>query len=266
MLKSGSEGKPSESAPRKSRPGPFVHEDDDEAPISLDVEQAPPLTAARKAQPLRELSPNASQRSESAAQAATKDQDKECFEKSSGDTPTGSPAKRPAQAPDRQSPSKENIAQPMQKLTSDLATLINHSRVGPGQVARVEPQKRKHRPLGRNLSGTSLCNRSGSASASPALPDGVPEEEVQYSEADGFAPSKQETVLPPSTQLGYDSPEAEELRKQMSLKMGGKMMDEDAGKHVASVGTVRDSEGVARSAATGAARAAGARKGMRART
>ena len=46
--------------------------------------------------------------------------------------------------------------------------------------------------------------------------------------------------LPPGTQLGYETPEAEAHRLQMSKKMGTKLQDDLGLKRVASVGTVKD--------------------------
>jgi hypothetical protein len=67
----------------------------------------------------------------------------------------------------------------------------------------------------------------------------LPAEVPESLEADGFNTAK-EVPLPPSTQLGYETPEAEAHRLQMSKKMGTKLQDDHGMKRVASVGTVKD--------------------------
>ena len=129
-------------------------------------------------------------------------------------------------------------ARPRHGLTADLADLLNTSVASrPGSAAGPgPPQKRKARPLGRAPSG--ISNRSASVQSerqSPALPS-----DIVDSAADGFGTSR-EAPMPPSTQLGYETPEAEAHRQQMSKKMGTKLQDDSGLRRLASLGTVKDS-------------------------
>ena len=75
-------------------------------------------------------------------------------------------------------------------------------------------------------------------------------------EADGFNAAR-EAPLPPSTQLGYETPEAEAHRLQMSKKMGTKLQDDHGMKRVASVGTVKDTTSGGEAAVSGRVRGKG---------
>ena len=79
-------------------------------------------------------------------------------------------------------------------------------------------------------------------------------EEPEASEADGFNKTK-EAPLPPSTQLGYETPEAEAHRLQMSKKMGTKLQDDSGLTRLASVGTVKDTAIISQSNVGGKLRA-----------
>ncbi|KAM3423198.1 hypothetical protein BST61_g648 [Cercospora zeina] len=227
------------SAKASTSAGPFIHEDSDDEGAVLALDDPPRVrrTIAQKPQPLREISLN-----ESVGAA---------------DPVPGLEKPQSAAAP--QSPSRPNSpAKDVQKLTSDLAALVRQRIDSAGQEGLHEPQKRKNRPLGRNLSGTSLSNASSRLvpADSAILSEGC--------EADGFAPPSKPASAPPGTQLGYDSPDAEAARIQMSKKMGV-AVEENTGFRIASMGTVKDSEGLHRSH-MGAAAAAGGRTKARSRT
>lgn len=284
MLKPVSASGPSEPAPKKPRTGPFVHEDDDVndddlSAVAVDINLAPEhLTISHSTttgnaglQPLREISPNTSQwqsrsdKSPSQRQASNKPRhdnpgtEQPSTEKASDISPQDDtthgheiPPKSPRKQSHEPSTAKENsdplpAKKPISELTSDLASILNR-RVASGENAASHvqiPEKRKNRPLGRNLSGTSVTHLAGRNSASPAM-SALGEEGQEYSEADGFAPSKQPVVPPPGTQLGYGGDVEGPGRRTMSVK---------------------DSETFAlKKEAMGAAAAAGGRKAARART
>lgn len=235
--------RPSEpSSLRRAHTGPFILEDDGEdleavvslydCSASLHVAQSLSQTHSKV---LREISPNTSQqRTENSAAPEGRDEN---AQKPAGDVPEHENISARPVSP--RSPSKENDAPsgpPTHKLKEDLAEILKRQNSSSFSNSTA-PTKRKSRPLGRNLS--SISSRSGSVAAAPPVPEDVFE---ANSMADGFDYSKAVPTVPPSTQLGYDTPEAEAHRKQMSKKMGTTMLqDEGVGKRVASVGTVKDS-------------------------
>jgi hypothetical protein len=86
-------------------------------------------------------------------------------------------------------------------------------------------------------------NRSDSVPSN--LSDAANGEDHHFSAADGFSSVPAAIVVPPSTQLGYETPEAVAHREQMGRKMGIEGLGREAeglGVRVASLGTVRDSE------------------------
>lgn len=240
--------KPSER--KKARPGAFILEDDDDeqTPIVHDDQPTPVLETIQ--QPLKDISPNRSQPRKDAENDKDKDDTAE-------GVVTEKPSAPPHRAPTRPRPAKDDLGkQPkkMEELTSDLASILarqHSSRPG----SSTEPQKRKHRPLGRNLS--TISNHSGT-SASPNLQSEIPE---SSSAVDGFAASREVFSLPPSTQLGYDTPEAEAHRRKLCEQMGTSFQEEGMGKRVASVGTVKDSAEIASRTAVTAAGRTKARRG-----
>ena len=150
--------------------------------------------------------------------------------------PTKSPKKSP-----RCSPVKEGgqNVRGMQDLTSNLASILKRKDSN-NLGSSGEPQKRKRRPLGRNLSG--ISSRSASASGSSAQPPELSESMA----ADGFVFSKTAPELPPSTQLGYETPEVEAHRLEMSKKMGTTLLpDEMSGRRISNKATVKDSSEIA---------------------
>ncbi|KAI5367731.1 Putative BRCT domain-containing protein [Septoria linicola] len=212
---------------------PFVLEDDDVDGAQAVSTNGPILNAdvTQVKQPLREVSPNASQRSHNAGKVPANNH---ILEKPQSTSPLKS-------ATQRTSPAKQ-----AQKLTSDLAAIVRQ-RSGSGQEAVIEPPRRKDRPLGRNLSATSIASfPSKSTSGMDAMTE-------ECSEADGFAPLREPVLAPAGTQLGYDSPEAEAARIEMSRKMGV-AVEESSGIRIASMGTVKDSEDMRKSSAGGCAK------------
>lgn len=261
VLKASAPAAPGTSEPKQplSRRAPFIHEDEEQEDNANAAEQhafepGPSNTADLDlppsfSQPLRELSPNASSRS---ARRPSKDSDHdfECqvkrrhqaaHDKSSDLVPEGI----------RRRQSMENrVATPEQSddLANKLASLIEQRKASHPEPSLPEPQKRKHRPLGRNPSGTSTLLRrpASSTSASPALPAQMSE---SMSEADGFYVARETSPQPPSTQLGYATAEVEAHRLQMAKKMGTSLWADEGGTRVANVATVKDSEEIsARSA------------------
>ncbi|KXT05484.1 hypothetical protein AC578_10978 [Pseudocercospora eumusae] len=271
VLKPSSVAKPTEPVVKKSRPGPFIHEDDDEdddeAPSMpmddnvptqmttchtikpLNAESLPLKEISSNTSPSRTEKPSENQHTSTKPRRDNPDTDLPLTDKAVTISPQDDSheTELPPKSPRRgiRSPAKEDAVpapKMMSELTSDLASILNR-RVSSGQDAASHanmPEKRKHRALGRNLSGTLLTNLAARHSASPAVG-----EEGEYSAADGFAPSEQEVVPPPGTQLGY----------------GGN--EESSGRRVVSV---KDSEEIAmKKEAVGAAAAAGSRKAGRSR-
>ena len=197
-------------------------------------------TSRRSQHPLQEVSPNLSPRKTTETSDSHNGDAQSKGDALAKATSRAASPTKPASPP--QSPSKLDSVNdgtpaqptPQQNLNADLAELINLKNTSrPASAAEPSPEKRKKRPLGRASSG--LFNRSNSGNLSPA-----PEPEVPESlEADGYNTVKQ-IEAPPSTQLGYETPEAEAYRLQMSKKMGTKLQDNSGLRRVDSVGTVKD--------------------------
>lgn len=237
------------SVPSISRPPPIMHEDDnDDDSASIDMEWLPPSTSEttthRRPHPLQEVSPNRSPRKSGEVPPEKKvpEISSETIWKPS--TRTVSPEKAeqhdadnlaaPATVSEHKVP--PTFSRPHEQLTADLTELLNRQTASrPGSAsANAIPQKRKSRPLGRASSG--ISNRSLSASAQSENPSQGADAAV-----DGFTAAAVTQPAPPSTQLGYETPEAEMHRLQMGKKMGMTFSDEGGLKRVASVGTVKDS-------------------------
>ncbi|KAK3721539.1 protein kinase activating protein dpb11 [Vermiconidia calcicola] len=249
--------KPSRAA-TLPRPMPFVHEDD---PCSPAVESkllfAPTTDGASdmNVQPLKEVSPNLSPRKGSqASDHGNKDVPAGTKERAKSTSRTVSP-ERPASrtvSPEKSTSPEPPLpvgvtadaeahppARPIHQVTAELADLLHTSAASrPSSAAGAQPlQRRKNRPLGRAASG--ISNHSASASAqSERLTPSIPSE-LTESAADGFDVPR-EAPAPPSTQLGYETPEAEAHRLQMSKKLGTKLQDDGGMRRLASLGTVKD--------------------------
>ena len=243
------------AAPRttaKTR-GPFVHEDEDadelpapaldtDLPIASDL----PVLSPRRSQPLQEMSPNASPRRQ------LPDQKQEPLETSDADQPTKEKVKPSTTPPneDLHSTTPAPATEPPMRTETDhaahLASLISNRR---GHTSPAEPVQRiKSRKLGRAPSGSNLMSRSLSGSTGAAAAEDGDDGDERTSSG------LQQPELP-STQLGYEAPEAEQARLQMAKKMGTSFPDDTVGKRVEKVGMVKD----AVSGGGGGARAARSR-------
>ncbi|EME47352.1 hypothetical protein DOTSEDRAFT_77681 [Dothistroma septosporum NZE10] len=237
----------------KPRSGPFIYEDDDDVAVTNDSPTGEHQEHAKGQHalsppsdgPLREISPNASeqpsQRCPEALVQAEAEQSRRTVPERRGKTPEPeAPSRSPKKSP-RRSPANQGgqTLKPIQDLALDLASILRRKDSN-NPDSSGERQKRKHRPLGRNLSG--ISNRPASASGSPALPP-----EVRESMAvDGFTFPKRAPELPASTQLGYGNPEVDAHRLEMSKKMGTTLLvDELSGRRISNKATVKDSSQVA---------------------
>ncbi|KAK1056397.1 protein kinase activating protein dpb11 [Friedmanniomyces endolithicus] len=242
------------SAPARPRrnPGPFIHEDEDGTPSvadepSLDVVTLPKPEPIRS-QPLQEIEPNASPRIQGQNDGNT---DESTDSKASQTLPP-SPSKSlvPPLLPKR--PHSISVPEPAappppprrpQDLNADIAALLHHQTAS----RSTEPHdpaplllKRKNRPLGRSTSGI-----GGTRPLSASAPSDSPSLalEITGSAADGFTnfSAKEAGSLPPCTQLGYETADAEAHRSLMEKQMRVCLVDESCGVRVASVGVVKDS-------------------------
>ncbi|QIW95093.1 hypothetical protein AMS68_000611 [Peltaster fructicola] len=198
--------------------GPFVHEDNEHR-LSLDKGAA---------QPLSERSPNVSSPKK---RSPFKDKP----QAKTFDKPTLDILPR-LDAQDRPRQCQENIRSP-EELNADIASLsykLLESRSGPIEGDNL---RRKKRTLGRAASA--ISNRSISKSAEHSMED-------RFDLWDEHV-AQEEVTAAPSTQLGYEVPEAEAHRLQMAKRMGTSFADEHGGTKLASIGTVRDLQGRTRS-------------------
>ncbi|KAI7222166.1 hypothetical protein KC333_g1331 [Hortaea werneckii] len=209
---------------------PFVHEDDDEDDASTPGRE--PATESLQPRPttedskspgdartseshpvLQEVSPNLSpnKAGQNQQDASTAHHTKPDLASKLQPTPA-SPNSRQG------SPQKETgplTTRPSEDLTASIASLLQKQKAARSDLNNSEiPQRRKDRPLGRSASG--IGTRSASASMpsehtdSPSLhPD------VSESLADGFGLSRETPPLPPGTQLGYETADAEQHRQLM---------------------------------------------------
>ncbi|TKA76707.1 hypothetical protein B0A55_03930 [Friedmanniomyces simplex] len=244
------------TAPASVRPrrnaGPFDHDDDDDVPAVadetlLDTVPIPKLEPVRS-RPLQDISPNTSPRKHGQSQEMTDEsadtKTSETFESSPPKCialPASPKSPLSFSAPEPQAPSPR----PPQDLRADIAALLHHRTTSRSESSDLAPPpKRKNRPLGRSASG--IGNRPISASAQHSDhaggSPGLSPSETADSAADGFANfSKRAALPPPSTQLGYETADAEAHRLVMVKKMKVSLQDESSGTRVASVGSVRDS-------------------------
>ncbi|KAF2161377.1 hypothetical protein M409DRAFT_59091 [Zasmidium cellare ATCC 36951] len=247
------------SEPARSRAGPFILEDDDqdEQPITCDDQSAPVLETIQQ-QPLKEISPNRSQ-----PRGSSRDEPNLKDDKPAGGAITAKPSSaappHESLASPPQSPMKEageTKPKKQEELTSDLANILARQVATRPSSLEQQPlqQKRKHRPLGRNLSTISSNHSGSAASASPRVEAEVPE---MGSVGDGFGAEREGAMLPPSTQLGYDTPEAEAHRRKLSKQMGTSFHEDgQLDRRIESVKTVKDSADIAsRTAGTATGRA-----------
>lgn len=133
--------------------------------------------------------------------------------------------------------------------TADLASLVEQQRRTNSSEHHQPAERLKHRKLGRAASGSSFGTRTTTGSTTANNDHGVAEasfsESSEHAAGVGSFPSAPEGL--PSTQLGYETPEAEAARQQIAKRMGTSYVDEGAGTRLASLGTVRDSSAAANS-------------------
>ncbi|KAI7075355.1 hypothetical protein KC365_g9879 [Hortaea werneckii] len=234
---------------------PFVHEDDDEDDAStpgrepaVESLQPRPTTEDSKSPGdartseshpvLQEVSPNLSPNKvgQNQQDASTANHTKPNLESKLQPTPA-SPNSRQG------SPQKETgplATRPSEDLTASIASLLQKQKAARSDLHNSEiPQRRKDRPLGRSASG--IGTRSASASM-PSEHTGSPSlhPDVSESLADGFGLSRETPPVPPGTQLGYETVDAEQHRQLMEKRMKVKLQDEHHGQRLASVGMVKD--------------------------
>lgn len=238
----------------KSKRRPFIYQDDDDHDTPVQEEEPRLAEPVRKvsnggSQPLQEISPNLSPRKSQTELPRAQRQllNAEKHAKQSSHAP-----ELPTQSEITEQPLEEDmcmnetrskpIARPQSELAADLAELVNiQSNSRPSSAAPSEPpSRRKSRPLGRAPSG--ISNRSNSVqSTSFAFP--VPESD--FPESVGHDGSVEAAAVPPSTQLGYEQPEAEAHRRLISKKLGLQQSDlneDGAGmRRVAGLSAVKDS-------------------------
>ncbi|OQN97416.1 hypothetical protein B0A48_16575 [Cryoendolithus antarcticus] len=229
--------------------GPFIHEDDDDSPVIIrppPVEAPTPMhhSSQCRSQPLQDIPPNASPRKP--------DRDREVVHVDGDDeSTTNQPRKTPASPPtlnaSEHPPSPAIAKEP--EYTADLQALMEQRRAAsrPGtSSSSIQPplQRLKSRRLGRATSGSSLNPRSLSGTSIDQaiatrhkFADGVG---GFADDADHDAPTPS-APAPPSTQLGYDTPEAAAAKLHMEKRMGPSFSDAPTGTRVASLGTVKDS-------------------------
>lgn len=245
--------------------GPFVHEDEDDEDdgpgYNVSGDDAPPTHPdPAKAVPLQGISTNSPRKPSSAEnrEAKTSIEQTHSLEgpldvegiardntaESNQDTKEVSSHTEdelPAPLPTPQPPIR-----PQAEWTADLASLMEkQQRRSSSEHTNNPAQRLKHRKLGRAISGSSLANRAHDASASAQLlHQDTTSKETSFSESPDelSAAAAHETDLP-STQIGYETLEAEAARRQMAKRMGMDYSDEGVGTRLASLGTVRDSAG-----------------------
>lgn len=223
--------------------GPFVHEDEDDED---DSGFAPPVAndESSKARPLRSISPNASPRKALSVerQKPTPPAEEGAYEDISTKrkTPEAAVPLPTEDEPLLQAP-PQPPTRPQADWTADLASLVERQQQRTTSSEHHTPAQRlKHRKLGRAASGSSLSHRTASGSTAVNL-DPISGESFSDSLD---SPSVPQEELP-STQIGYETLEAEAARAQMAKRMGTSYSDEGTGTRLASLGTVRDSAGPA---------------------
>jgi len=231
-----------------------VHEDDDEDDdnehneddYAAPVQGEDPSTTretAKKAVPLQAISPNASPRKQTqvdkqkvtppiedynAAESINTDEQVE-MQADTAEAPS-SPIEKPEALPPP--------ARPQAEWAADLASIMERQqRRTTSSEHQTAAQRLKHRKLGRAASGSSLASRTNTGSTT-ANQETRPND-LSFSGSPDSAAAVQEN--PPSTQVGYETLEAEAARMQMAKRMGTSYSDENSGTRLASLGTVRDS-------------------------
>lgn len=229
------------------------HNDDDHAALVQGEDLSTTHETSTKVVPLQAISPNASPR-----RKPSTDQQKVTPPFEDHDLNTEEPIEMQADTNERPPSAAEEPSADPERLqtnwTANLASIMERQQRRTTSSEHPNPAQRlKHRKLGRAASGSSLASRtnSGSTAANQELRHG----EKSFSDSSDSHAAAQEEL--PSTQIGYETLEAEAARMQMAKRMGTSYSDESSGTRLASLGTVRDS--------TAPAGAAGGRSRNRAR-
>lgn len=229
-----------------------MHEDDDEDDenehnddnLTGPVQDEDPNTTHKtstKAAPLQAISPNASPR-----RKPSTDQQKVTLPDEDLDSPSAFNAEesiemqadtneRPPSAADEPPANPERL---QTNWTANLASIMERQQRRTASSEHPNPAQRlKHRKLGRAASGSSLASRTNSGST--AVNQELRQGDKSFSDSSESLAAAQEDL--PSTQIGYETLEAEAARMQMAKRMGTSYSDESSGTRLASLGTVRDS-------------------------
>ena len=206
-------------APAQStNPIPFVHDDtddDDAGPMP-----SAPQDETTSPRPLQNLSPNRSISKPSPPATLSP-------EKLLPPSRIPSPLKS-ALPPEPQAPAS---LRPSEWATAELSDILSrHTASGSSTTATNEaPPRLKKRPLGRAISGES--HRFLSA---------LPPDDIGGGSGGGEGTAAAAVRAPPSTQIGYETPEAEAHRLRMSEQMGIALRDEAGMTRVPRIGNVQD--------------------------
>jgi hypothetical protein len=227
-----------------------VHEDDDDdddddnehdrndqaAPIEDGDDDTTTYEMPAQVVPLQPISPNASPRKQS-----SHDQDHEVSKATHVETSTEANTKDATPSPADELPAPLPAPPPTRAQsdwTADLASIMErHQRRTVSSEHHTPAQRLKHRKLGRAASGSSLANRTNSGST-------LVNQESLRGDLSFSTSSDSLSAVPenlPSTQIGYETLEAEAARIQMAKRMGTSYEDESQGTRLASLGTVKDS-------------------------
>lgn len=231
-------------APRAS--GPFVHEhddDDDQTVTTAQDDCVNHLALSLRVlnhQPLTDISPNASPHKpqpsiEDSFSKPTKLGSPPIADQSIGQLDSTSTKPTPSLGPAEPTPPP-----PPDYYTASLASLMSHRRgvshlSTSSSTSDPTQHRQKPRKLGRAESNSNLTNRSHSGATDLSTRQDL------YDLAEGEdASSAREVQQPPSTQLGYETPEAEAAKLMMAKKLGTVIGDESSGTRLKSLGTVKD--------------------------
>lgn len=233
------------------------HNDDDSAAPVEDDDFKNTHEALTKVIPLQAISPNASPRRQhpiAQHKVTPPIEDRKASEATNTEENFEQVDTKDATPPPADEPSAQSAAlppaRPQEEWAADLASLMDRQQRRTTSSEHPTPAQRlKHRKLGRAASGSSLASRTntGSTTANQETRHG----DTSFSQSPDSLTAPQENL--PSTQIGYETLEAEAARMQMAKRMGTSYSDENSGTRLASLGTVRDSAAPA-SAAGGRAR------------
>jgi len=217
------------------------HNDDDTAGAVQDEDLNMTHKTSTKVVPLQAISPNASPHKQhfidqQKVTPPIEDHDVPEAINTENQTEVGADAKDGTASPVDEPPANSERLQT--DWTANLASIMERQQRRTASSEHHTPAQRlKHRKLGRAASGSSLASRtnSGSVTANQELRQG----DKSFSDSSDSHAAAQEDL--PSTQIGYETLEAEAARMQMAKRMGTSYSDENSGTRLASLGTVRDS-------------------------